>query len=61
MPPIEGAIYRASTKANKYAGSNDFDNDYLAFDASRSNPIYGRSNTVQPQTIKVLHYMVVSK
>ena len=61
MPPIEGAIYRASTKANKYAGASDGDNDYLAFDASRSNPIYGRSNTVQPQTIKVLNYMVVSK
>ena len=61
MPPIEGAIYRASTKANKYAGASDSDNDYLAFDASRSNPIYGRSNTVQPQTIKVLNDMVVSK
>lgn len=61
MPPISGAIYRASTGANKYAGASDSDNDYLAFDASLSNPIYGRSNTVQPQTTKVLHYMVVSK
>lgn len=61
MPPVEGAIYRASTGENKYAGASDADNDYLAFDASRSNPIYGRSNTVQPQTTKVLHYMVVSK
>lgn len=61
MPPVSGAIYRASTKENKYAGASDSDNDYLAFDASLSNPIYGRSNTVQPQTTKVLHYMVVSK
>ena len=61
MPPVSGAIYRASTSANKYAGASDADNDYLAFDASRSNPIYGRSNTVQPQTTKVLHYMVVRK
>lgn len=61
MPPVAGAIYRASTGENKYAGASDSDNDYLAFDASRSNPIYGRSNTVQPQTIRVLNYMVVSK
>ena len=61
MPPISGAIYRASTSANKYAGASDSDNDYLAFDASRSNSIYGNSNTVQPQTIKALNYMVVAK
>ena len=30
------------------------------FDASRSSPIYGKSNTVQPQTIKVLFYIVVA-
>lgn len=30
------------------------------FDASRSNAIYGNSNTVQPQTIKVLYYIVVA-
>lgn len=28
--------------------------------ASASNPIYGRSNTVQPQSIKVLYYIVVA-
>jgi len=33
----------------------------LAFNASWSNPIYGKSNTVQPQTIKALNYMVVAK
>lgn len=33
----------------------------IKFDASLSNPIYGNSTTVQPQTTKVLHYMVVSK
>jgi hypothetical protein len=47
MPPINGAIYRAST-GSKYAGAADADNDYLAFDASRSNSIYGNSSTVQP-------------
>lgn len=30
------------------------------FDASRSNSIYGNSDTVQPQTIKVLYYIVIA-
>lgn len=32
----------------------------FVFDASNSNPIYGNSDTVQPQTIKVLFYIVVA-
>ncbi len=32
----------------------------FVFDASNSNPIYGKSDTVQPQTIKVLFYIVVA-
>ena len=30
------------------------------FDASRSSSIYGNSSTVQPQTIKVLYYIIVA-
>lgn len=30
------------------------------FNASNSNPIYGNSTTVQPQTIKALYYIVVA-
>lgn len=33
--------------------------DIVNFDASRSNAIYGNSNTVQPQTIRGLVYIVV--
>lgn len=29
-------------------------------DASRSNSIYGNSNTVQPQSVKVLYYIVIA-
>jgi hypothetical protein len=29
------------------------------FDASRSSPVYGKSNTVQPQSIKYYYYIVV--
>lgn len=32
----------------------------LNFDASRSSSIYGNSTTVQPQTIKVLYYIVIA-
>ncbi len=47
---LTGAFYvnaRDQTHTG-YAGSNDTDNPTLDFDASRSNPIYGRSSTVQP-------------
>lgn len=33
---------------------------WLDFNASRSNSIYGNSNTVQPETIKVLYYIVLT-
>ena len=32
----------------------------LILDASLSNPIYGNSNTVQPQSIKVYYYIVIA-
>ena len=32
----------------------------IDFDASRSTSIYGNSNTVQPQSVKVLYYIVVA-
>lgn len=52
-PAPEGAIYQAKA-GNSYAGSSDGDNDYFKFDASRSNPIYGRSDHVTPETTRVL-------
>lgn len=60
-PETSGAIYSTTydgRDASNGANTTVYD---LRIDASRSNPIYGRSNTVQPQTTKVLHYMVVSK
>lgn len=32
----------------------------INLDASRSSSVYGNSNTVQPQTIKVLYYIVIA-
>ncbi len=34
--------------------------DYVDFNASRSSSIYGNSNTVQPQSIKVFYYIVIA-
>lgn len=31
-----------------------WENEYISFDASRSNSIYGKSNTVQPPAVKML-------
>lgn len=54
-----GALYRGS-----YAGSPDGRGGgssdawyYYGFDASRSNPIYGRSDTVQPKSYTVFYIM----
>ena len=44
-----GAAYEQSTRRSE-----------IVFDASDSNTIYGNSNTVQPQAIKVLYYIVVA-
>ena len=41
-------------------GSSTKARDLLEYDASRSNPIYGNANTVQPQSIKGYVYMIVA-
>ena len=45
-----------------YANFNAHNGDVTkwTFNASRSSSIYGNSNTVQPQTIKVLYYIVIA-
>lgn len=50
--------------ANQLQGGGDNNGTYrkntLIFDASDDNAIYGNSTTVQPQTIKVLYYIVIA-
>lgn len=55
-----GAFYKTSGDRKDGRSGSDNYNDWYYFDASRSNPIYGNSDTVQPQTIKVLYYIVVA-
>ena len=54
-----GAIYTTGTSnyGNTLSGNGE---RFQGFDASRSSSIYGNSNTVQPQTIKVFYYIVVA-
>lgn len=52
---FEGAMYLEWEANNVYLASSPH-NHWSAsfrFDASRSNPIYGRSNTVQPPAVKI--------
>ena len=72
LPNIEGdpgGYYHSAggTPTGPFTGNSTFGNGNVtsgastrnaSFDASRSSAIYGRSTTVQPQTIKVLYYIV---
>ena len=54
-------VFQNNGNYNGYASANgSATNNSLSFDASRSSSIYGNSNTVQPQSIKVLYYVVVA-
>lgn len=55
---FEGAIYNSGTGQGS-KGSMDNDNPVGKFDASKSNAIYGKSTTVQPNAVKKLFYMCV--
>lgn len=46
--PDRGAFYWGTYNAGTFAGSSGTGKRDLMIDASRSNPIYGRSDTVQP-------------
>lgn len=57
---ISGAFYADTGTNAKSASSGSQTNYPLLFDASRSSSIYGRSSTVQPQSIKVLRYICIA-
>lgn len=55
---LSGAFYQDGTYTNRGLNS-DADNRQAHFDASRSNPIYGRSSTVQPESHEWMICVVV--
>ena len=57
---VNGA-FSANTKWNALSGNGNMDSyGEVSFDASRSNPIYGNSDTVQPPSV-VLLYIIKCK
>lgn len=55
-----GALKKGSNSGKQPPAEGKGTAKWLDFDASKSNSIYGKSNTVQPQSIKVLYYIVVA-
>ena len=56
---IERRVYANGTASFAVHGADGTDASYTGY-ASDSNSIYGNSSTVQPQTIKVLYYIVIA-
>lgn len=55
----ETGAFTGSGSGYNQAGSTGMGHRTLSFDASKSNPIYGNSNTVQPpSSLKLLYYCV---
>lgn len=57
---VSGAFNYEEDTFARSTGSGSASNPGFNMDASRSSTIYGNSNTVQPQSIKVLYYIVVA-
>lgn len=55
-----GALYPSGSYTNNGGSGSAYGASPFAFDASRSSSIYGNSSTVQPQSIKVLYYIVIA-
>lgn len=55
-----GCFYDTGIRGERDQANGGSQDGGIGFDASRSSQIYGRSTTVQPQTIKVLYYIVLS-
>lgn len=56
----DNSFYTSWNKWGVHTGNSGAYTKNITFDASRSNTIYGNSSTVQPQTIKVIYYIVVA-
>ena len=52
--PTTGAFYVKKDFANSYGGASTWNSPQIGIDASRSNPIYGASEYVQPKSVSIL-------
>ena len=55
----DGAFTKTTSKTAHGRGTENSSHGNYSFDASSSNAIYGKSNTVQPKAVKKLFYMCV--
>lgn len=55
---VTGAFYVDNNRIGTDGGGTE--DAGISFDASRSSSIYGNSSTVQPQSVKVLYYIVIA-
>ena len=53
VPQSNSALFKKAG-SGMYGATETSRDTYLCFDASRSNPIYGNSNTVQPPSIVLI-------
>ena len=51
----EGAFYRNSAKSTLFGWDSAYTG--ISFDASRSNAVYGKSNTIQPNALTICCYI----
>ena len=58
-PVVTGAFYNAGTVSSEAPAGGSGTSIKLGFEASRSNSIYGNSNTVEYSSTKLIPYMVV--
>lgn len=54
------ALYRTNKSAGYYEASEGTTGDITYFDASRSNPIYGNSDTVTPPSTRLIPYVKIA-
>ena len=55
-----GAFYVYGNNGAEVANSSAARDRVIGMDATRSSSVYGNSNTVQPQSVKVLYYIVIA-
>jgi len=58
---IDGALFTGAHNTNGNSGNNSNDADMLYLDASRVSAVYGNSDTVQTDAVKLIPYMVVGR
>ena len=56
-----GSLYAYESVHNVTATGSNGKGAAIGFDASRSNPLFGRSNTVQPEALLLHYYVVLSE